>query len=80
MGLKGKVMETHVRSILKALSWRFIATLITFSTAWLLTGTVDVAIKIGLLDSIVKMGAYYTHERGWNCLDFGKLAQPNYQI
>ena len=73
-------METHARSILKALSWRFIATLITFSTAWLLTGTVDVAIKIGLLDTIIKMGTYYMHERGWNRLDFGKLEQPDYQI
>ena len=73
-------METHARSILKAASWRFIATLITFSTAWLLTGTVDVAIKIGLLDTVIKMGAYYMHERGWNRLDFGKLEQPDYQI
>jgi len=73
-------METHTRSILKAISWRFIATLITFSTAWLLTGTVDVAIKIGLLDTVIKMGAYYMHERGWNRLDFGKLEQPDYQI
>jgi uncharacterized membrane protein len=73
-------METHKRSILKAASWRVIATVITFFTAWLLTGTIDVAVKIGLLDTVIKMGAYYMHERGWNRLDFGKLEQPDYQI
>ena len=73
-------METHIRSILKAASWRAIATVVTFFTAWFLTGTVDVAIKIGLLDTIIKMGAYYMHERGWNRLDFGKLEEPDYQI
>jgi uncharacterized membrane protein len=73
-------METHSRSILKAISWRLIATLITFLTAWLLTGTVDVAMKIGLLDTVIKMGAYYYHERGWNSLSFGKIKEPEYQI
>lgn len=73
-------METHTRSILKAVSWRFIATLITFFTAWLLTGTINVAMKIGLLDTVIKMGAYYMHERGWNNLDFGKANAPDYQI
>ena len=73
-------METHIRSILKAASWRVIATVVTFFTAWFLTGTVDVAIKIGLLDTVIKMGAYYMHERGWNRLDFGKLEEPDYQI
>ena len=73
-------METHIRSILKAASWRVIATVVTFFTAWFLTGTVDVAIKIGLMDTVIKMGAYYMHERGWNRLDFGKLGEPDYQI
>ena len=73
-------METHIRSILKAASWRVIATVVTFFTAWFLIGTVDVAIKIGLLDTVIKMGAYYMHERGWNRLDFGKLEEPDYQI
>ena len=73
-------METHSRSILKAASWRIIATVLTFLTAWLLTGTVDVAIKIGLLDTFIKMFAYYAHERGWNRLNFGKLPEPDYQI
>ena len=64
----------------KAASWRVIATVVTFFTAWFLTGTVEIAMKIGLLDTVIKMGAYYMHKRGWNNLDFGKLEEPDYQI
>ncbi|MHC5093721.1 MAG: DUF2061 domain-containing protein [Planctomycetota bacterium] len=34
----------------------------------------------GLLDTVIKMGAYYTHERGWNNLNFGKVQEAEYQI
>jgi uncharacterized membrane protein len=73
-------MESHVRSITKALSWRVIATVVTFTIALILTGTVEMAFKIGLLDTIIKLGAYYGHERIWMKLNFGKLKSPDYQI
>lgn len=73
-------MEHPIRSILKALSWRVIATVVTFLTAWLLTGTVEIAAKIGLLDTAIKLAAFYGHERAWNKLNFGKIKPPEYQI
>ncbi len=73
-------MESHKRSIVKALSWRLVATVVTFLVAWLLTGTVDVAMKIGVLDTCIKLGAYYLHERTWIKLNYGKLKTPEYQI
>lgn len=73
-------MESHARSIIKALSWRVIATVVTFLVAWIFTGTIDMAIKIGLLDTSIKLAAYYFHERAWIRLNFGKLQQPEYQI
>lgn len=73
-------MESHKRSIVKALSWRFIATLITMLVAWLFTGTVETAAKIGILDTLIKLAAYYFHERAWIRLSFGRLNQPEYQI
>ena len=73
-------MESHTRSIIKALSWRFIATVVTFLVAWFLTGTVNVALKIGFLDTSIKLAAYYLHERAWIQLSFGRLKQPEYQI
>lgn len=73
-------MESHARSIVKALSWRIIASVVTFLVALLLTGTIDTAFKIGILDTIIKLGAYYGHERIWMKLKFGKLRTPDYQI
>ena len=73
-------MESHFRSIFKALSWRVIATLVTFFISWLLTGSVEMAAKIGLLDTTLKLAAYYLHERAWIRSSFGKIKEPDYQI
>jgi len=73
-------MESHCRSIVKAMTWRVIATVVTTTVAWLVTRQVDFAAKIGVLDAIVKIGAFYAHERLWNRLSFGKLKRPEYEI
>lgn len=73
-------MESHFRSIIKTFSWRFFATLITFSIAWILTERITLAAEIGVADTLLKLGAYYSHERLWNRLDFGKQKPPEYQI
>ena len=73
-------MDSHVRTIMKALSWRVIATLITFAVAWIATGKLTVAVEIGLADTLIKLGAYYFHERTWIRVRFGKLKKPEYEI
>ena len=73
-------MESHSRTIAKALSWRFIATLITFTVAWIVTRELTFAAEIGLADTIIKLGAYYFHERLWIRVKFGKLIRPEYEI
>ena len=74
------MIESHFRSIIKALSWRFLATAITFSVSWIIIGELKIAAEIGLADTVIKLGVYYTHERLWNRLSFGKMKQPEYQI
>jgi len=73
-------MESHVRSIAKAITWRTGGTVVTFAVAWLMTGRFELAAQIGLLDTAVKLGAFYIHERVWNRLNFGKEKPPEYQI
>ncbi len=75
-------METHQRSIVKALSWRIIATLVTFLIAYLFTKETVLAISIGLGDAIIKIGAFYSHERLWNRIGFGrkKETKKDYMI
>jgi uncharacterized membrane protein len=41
----------------------------------MITGKVAFALSIGILDTAIKIGAYYTHERVWNRLSFGR-ARP----
>jgi uncharacterized membrane protein len=73
-------LETHVRTIIKALSWRLIATLVTFTVAWIVTGELSFAAEIGIADTIIKLGAYYLHERTWMRVAFGTLKKPEYEI
>ncbi|MHC4570497.1 MAG: DUF2061 domain-containing protein [Planctomycetota bacterium] len=73
-------METHFRSIVKAVSWRAGGTVVTFIVAWILVGKLDLAAKIGVLDTAIKVGAFYIHERLWNRINFGKQKPPEYQI
>ena len=73
-------METHLRSIVKAVSWRIGGTAVTFAVTWLFSGQADLAIKVGLLDTLLKIGAFYSHERLWQRVRFGKVEPPEYQI
>ena len=67
-----KTSESHGRSIAKALSWRFIALIVTFSIVWIVTGKVHFAATAGGADAVLKLGLYYFHERAWNRSPFGR--------
>ena len=73
-------MESHVRTIMKALSWRLVATVVTFSVAWFITGKLTLAAEISVADTLIKLGGYYFHERLWIRVKFGKLKRPEYEI
>ncbi|MBT8304250.1 MAG: DUF2061 domain-containing protein [Bacteroidia bacterium] len=62
--------ESHLRSILKGISWRFVATTDTVLVVLLitcLTGSCSLenAIKIGAAEFLLKLIVYYIHERIW---------------
>ena len=74
-------METTRRSVVKALSWRFIATLITTTIVYALTGKGEFAASIGLADTAIKLFVYIGHERIWNRIPYGRAeSQPEYYI
>ena len=64
--------ETHTRSLAKALSWRVFALAITTGVSYVLSDSVAVAISIGAIDSLIKIGVYYAHERVWMGIRFGR--------
>lgn len=72
--------ESHYRSVLKALSWRFLATMITVAVALIVTRQLAFAAKIGMADTILKLAVYYAHERIWDNLKYGRMKPPEYEI
>lgn len=73
-------MESHRRSIVKAISYRIWATITTIGVALAVTGHLKIAIGIGLTDTLIKVGIYYCHERLWNRVPYGKKHPVEYQI
>lgn len=62
--------ESHIRSLLKGISWRVIATSDTILVVLLITCltencSIENAIKIGFIEFVIKFLAYYLHERLW---------------
>jgi len=75
-------MESRRRSIAKTFSWRFIATIVTTAVTYLVTseggglGKGQTALLVGLLDTSIKFGVYFFHERAWNKIDYGREIPP----
>lgn len=60
------MQDSKTKSLLKTLSWRAVATIITMIIAYFIIGDLTVALSIGAFDVIIKMVAYYFHERAWS--------------
>lgn len=62
--------ESHIRSLLKGISWRFVATTDLVLVVLLITClygecSIENALKIGAIEFVVKLAVYYLHERIW---------------
>ncbi len=75
-------MESHKRSILKAVTWRLLATLVTILVVYFVTKKVALSLGIGFIDAAIKMFVYYAHERVWDRTRFGRReeAKEDYTI
>ena len=56
---------TKLRSVIKTLTWRTIASLDTFLITWIVTGNPKAGITVSMIEVITKMGLYFVHERTW---------------
>lgn len=72
--------ESKKRSVAKALSWRFFATVITATVVFLWTGHWGEAVGIGLIDTSAKLLLYFGHERCWLRVRWGTRRVQDYQI
>ncbi len=69
--------ESHLRSLIKGISWRIIATTDTIAVVLLITClsgqcSLEDAIKIGAIEFVIKFVVYYAHERVWQRLLINK--------
>lgn len=74
--------ESHLRSLLKGISWRVIATLDTIFVVLLITCllgdcSLENAVKIGFLEFFVKFFGYYIHERIWQTDKINRIITEN---
>ena len=68
-----QLKDSHLRSILKAVSWRIVGTIDTIVISYLLTGHIRTALLIGGTEVITKISLYYLHERAWAQLPLGTM-------
>ncbi|MFQ5589091.1 MAG: DUF2061 domain-containing protein [Nitrospiria bacterium] len=72
--------ETHIRSLLKGLSWRILASATTIGIAYFITGDTTVAFGIGGIEAVLKVFFYYLHERAWQLMPRGTIRHIEEEI
>lgn len=65
--------DSHSRSLVKGISWRTLGTLDTILLSFLVTGSIENSIKIGLTEVVTKIFIYYLHERVWDRIGWGRM-------
>ena len=67
--------EGHMRSFVKAATWRATGTIDTFILSFLFTKSVKLASSIAFTEVVTKIALFYLHERVWNRISWGR-AKP----
>jgi len=73
-------MESNTRSIAKAVSYRILGSAVTGLILYGLTGKPGLSIIGSGMDVVLKIGAYFVHERIWDRINFGRSKPPEYEI
>lgn len=64
--------EKNIRSIVKGISWRFVATTTTIIIVYVFFGRLDLAILAGIIETFLKVALYWGHERIWHRVRWGR--------
>lgn len=75
-----KLGESHTRTVIKAISWRVIATLTTITIVYIFTREWVLSLGVGVFEVIAKLTFYYLHERIWHMVGWGKKEHPLAEI
>ena len=64
--------ESPMRSVVKGITWRLMATFTTILIVYFITGEQAKALQIGAIEFVTKFVVYYFHERAWVRISFGQ--------
>ncbi|MBR9676582.1 DUF2061 domain-containing protein [Candidatus Woesearchaeota archaeon] len=67
------IKDKQLRTLVKSISWRVIASTATAIIVLILTGSFKLMIGAGIMDATSKFMIYYLHERIWNHVKWGKI-------
>jgi uncharacterized membrane protein len=65
--------DSHLRSIVKAVSWRLVGSLDTFLLTLIFTGKIKYAVEVASAEALTKIALFYLHERAWRLVSWGRL-------
>ncbi len=65
--------DTNLRSIVKGISWRAVASFDTFVLGYLIFGNIVHASTIAGFELLTKVALFFLHERLWNVIKAGRL-------
>ena len=69
-------VDSRARTVVKAVSYRVLATLTTMTIVFLITRKIIISLGVGLVEVIAKITFYYLHERAWHKISWGKNKHP----
>ncbi|MBD3285255.1 DUF2061 domain-containing protein [candidate division WOR-3 bacterium] len=69
-------MDKAYRSIVKAITWRVIGTLMLGTISYLITGSIKHTTLITIIFEVVQLINYFWHERVWMQIKWGKVVHP----
>jgi adenylylsulfate kinase len=64
--------ERWKRSLVKAITYRLIIIVLDLTAIYLFTGRLDIALGFMIISNVYTSVAYYSHERIWNKIGWGK--------
>jgi uncharacterized membrane protein len=65
--------DTNLRSVVKGISWRAVASFDTFVLGYLIFGNIVYASTIAGFELLTKVALFFLHERLWNVIKAGRL-------
>ena len=68
--------ETVKRTLVKTITYRIFIMTLDFTSIYLFTGKVNIAIGFMIVSNIYTTTGYFFHERIWDRIKWGKLVYP----